>query len=524
MASKFSLPPDYWTNLQITQQDTESLHTYLFENETPLTTRDLAAVFVANRIKAEEDQRSRQRQAGGKTYFPREKYSAGDELVFPALDWKRGKVASTRSGTNPEKGTFDVITVDMEDGAQRMFASALAVHALNEDNALMSDEEDLDPDYILQDYGTEIEAKLETAFANDEGLVNIAARWFPRGLLIDVNQGQLNVAEAVLDMAQGEPRPTQALMTDIELPAGVNPKLAEFSLNYALQQDDRFDEVGPSGEVLWCLRRLEPEGVREVPSFLRYTPIAADRSVLDEAMKKLEVQLDDELSEAEPVEHKDIKEVTISLIYPHLRAGTLPLSARTRTLFPTAYQSPRVRFTLVDAKSGIKMPAWVLREQGYVFGLRDWYKSHQLMPGSLVMVKRGQKPGEVIVEAKTQRSSKDWIRTLIVGADGGLIFAMLKQPITAEFNDRMAIYVSDFHTLDPLWEKKRPFEELVVSVMREVTKLNPQGHVHAQELYAAVNLVRRVPPAPLFALLASQPRFIHVGDLHFRLEDEHELA
>ena len=43
--------------------------------------------------------------------------------------------------------------------------------------------------------------------------------------------------------------------------------------------------------------------------------------------------------------------------------------------------------------------------------------------------------------------------------------------------------------------------------------------VETQELYAAVNLVRRVPPAPLLALLASQARFAHVGDLHFRLED-----
>jgi hypothetical protein len=229
--------------------------------------------------------------------------------------------------------------------------------------------------------------------------------------------------------------------------------------------------------------------------------------------------LDDELSEPDVVDRKDVKEVSISLIYPHLRAGTLPLSERTRSLFPTAYESPRVRFTLVDARSGIKMPAWVVREHGYVFGLREWYKSHGLIPGSLVSVRRGQRPGEVIVEAKTQRASKDWIRTLIVAADGGLVFAMLKQPITAEFNDRMAMYVPDFHALDPIWERKRPFDELVVSVMREVTKVNPQGHVHAQELYAAVNLVRRVPPAPLFALLASQPRFVHVGDMHYRLEE-----
>jgi hypothetical protein len=140
----------------------------------------------------------------------------------------------------------------------------------------------------------------------------------------------------------------------------------------------------------------------------------------------------------------------------------------------------------------------------------------------LVQVRRGEKPGEVIVDAKTQRSSKDWIRTVIVGTDGGMVFAMLKQAITAEFNDRMAIHVPDFKALDPIWEKRQSFKELVVWVMRELSKSNPQGHVHAQELYAAVNLVRRVPPAPLFALLSTTPAFKHVGDLHFRLDEEAE--
>ncbi len=519
MASASSLPADYWTKLQITHQDVDSLQAYLFELETPLTTHDLAAVFVAQRLKAEAEARARQREAAGRVYAPKDNYEVGDELVFPALDWLRGRVTGKRPGVNPELKPFDVMTVTMDAGQQMMFASGLQAHALNDEPVATPEEEDADAEAVIEEYGFEIEHKLESAFVQDAGLVRIAGRWFPRGLLVDVTEGQLNLAEAVLDVAQGEPLPASALLKDVDLPTNINPKLAEFSLNFALQEDSRFDEVGPAGQVLWCLRRLEPDGVRDVPPFLHYTEMPYDRSALSDAMLKLEAQLDDELSEPEPVEHKDLKEVTISLIYPHLRAGTLPLSERTRSLFPTAYESPRVRFTLVDARSGIKMPAWVVREHAYVFGLREWYKSHALIPGSLVSVRRGQKPGEVIVEARVQRASKDWIRTLIVGADGGLVFAMLKQPITAEFNDRMAIYVPDFHALDPVWERKRPFDELVVSVMREVTKVNPQGHVHAQELYAAVNLVRRVPPAPLFALLASQPRFVHVGDLHFRLEE-----
>jgi hypothetical protein len=261
--------------------------------------------------------------------------------------------------------------------------------------------------------------------------------------------------------------------------------------------------------------------VQEVPATLRYEAIEHDPEDMTTPMVALESQLDDELTPVKKnISREDVKSVTISLIYPHLRAGTLPMSAWTRALFPTAYETPRVRFTLVDGKTRQRIPAWVVREHGYVYGLREWYKAHQLIPGSLVQVRRGEKPGEVIVEAKTQKASKDWVRTLMIGTDGGMVFAMLKQPITAEFNDRMVIYVSDFKALDPLWEKKRPFEELVVMVMRELTKLTPQGHVHAQELYAGVNLVRRIPPAPLFTLLATNPIFKHVGDLHFRLDGE----
>ncbi|MBK9208549.1 MAG: hypothetical protein IPL71_09690 [Anaerolineales bacterium] len=521
MAGAFSLPNEYWLSLQITPQDVENLHTFLFERETPLTARDLSLEFIESRIKAERAIAESKQKAGGKNFLPKDKYQIGDDLIFPALAWKRGVVTALRAGVNPSADGFDVITVAMEDRSERMFAANLAVHFLNDAPVVTPENDEMNPLSILREHGDLVEKKLEAAFNADDGLVKIAGRWFPRALLIDINQGQLNLAEAVLDMTGGEPLTTEALFKDIELPVGVNPKLAEFSLNYALQDDERFDEVGPAGQVLWCLRRLEPDFVREVPPSLQYTNIEHDRQNLNDAMLNLEEQLDDELTPQGGIDsQKEITSVTVALIYPHLRAGTLPMSARAQKLFPTAYETPRVRFTLVDGKTKQRIPAWVVLEHGYVFGLREWYKAHQLIPGSLVQIKRGENPGEVIVEVKSQRSSKDWVRTVMVGKDGGFVFAMLKQPITAEFNDRMTIHVPDFKSLDPVWEKKRSFEELVLLVMRELTKSNPQGHVHAQELYAAVNLVRRVPPAPLFALLETNPVFKHVGDLHFRLNEE----
>lgn len=520
MYGAFTLPTDYWLNLQITPKDVENLHTFLFERETPMTANELVAALIDSRI-AIEKQAAGAKRAAGKTYLPKEKFSAGDDVVFPALGWQRGVVTGVRPGVNPAAGAFDVLTVEFEDRSARMFAAGLESHALNEEPADKPGEDESGSAALAAEHGHELEKKIEAAFSVDDGLVKIAGRWFPRALLVDINEGQLNLVEAVLDMAGGEPLTTDKLVKDIDLPAGENPKLAEFSLNHAMQADERFDEVGPAGQILWCLRRLEPDFVREVPPPLRYIDIPHDRNALNPEMLALEAQLDDELTDMdESGLREEVTSVSITLIYPHLRAGTLPVSPRTRKLFPTAYETPRVRFTLVDGRTKQRIPAWVVLEHGYVFGLREWYKAHQLIPGSLVQVRKGEQPGEVIVEAKSQRSAKDWVRTVMVGSDGGVVFAMLKQPITAEFNDRMVVHVPDFKTLDPIWEKRRSFEELLLMVMRELTKSNPQGHVHAQELYAAVNLVRRVPPAPIFAALESSPLFKHVGDLHFRLGEE----
>ena len=53
MIGAFTLPNEYWSNLQITSQDVENLHTILFERETPLTARDLVSEFIESRIQQE---------------------------------------------------------------------------------------------------------------------------------------------------------------------------------------------------------------------------------------------------------------------------------------------------------------------------------------------------------------------------------------------------------------------------------------------------------------------------------------
>src|SRR5215813_14148182 len=139
MASDSYTTPTYWESLQINRQDVEFLHTYLFENETPLTTRELVTIFVNERVRAERLVEQTQRLAGGKTYLPKDSYQVGESLVFPALNWKHGKVTASRAGQNAEIGAFDVLTIELEDRSERFFASSLPQHTLNDQPATLDD-------------------------------------------------------------------------------------------------------------------------------------------------------------------------------------------------------------------------------------------------------------------------------------------------------------------------------------------------------------------------------------------------
>lgn len=523
----FTLTEDYWDTFQLREEDIEFLYNYLLEEETPLTIQELIGVLVVERIKVEKQAIEKQRKSGGDTYLPKGEYDVDQRLVFPALSWQKGSVVNIRPGNNPSCGDFKVIEVLLEgEDDTREFASQLEEHDLNEPPDIAEDGDSLNPESVLKYYGDFLKGRIEDGLEENTDFVRIAGKWFPRALLLDVNMGQLNLAEASLDMEEGGPLPTSALLDQIELKSNVNINLLEFSLDLALQEDERFDEVGPAGEVLWFLKRLEPDAVLQPPMYLRYSGMDYDRNDLTDEMLDLERELDDELS---PLENEDqeIDAVEVRLIYPHLRAGTLPLSARIRHLFPTAYEAPRIRFTLVDGKTGDKFPAWVVRKKRYVYGLKEWYSESGLLPGSIVTVKRGKEPGEVIVETDQQSSNREWIRTVLVGSDGGVVFAMLKQIVTSNFDERMVTAVPDNDAIDQVWQdmkkKRTPFEGVVVNLVRELAKLNPQNHVHATELYAALNILRRCPPGPLLALLASRPWFEYVGDLHYRLNDSENI-
>ncbi|NPV86426.1 MAG: hypothetical protein HPY45_10515 [Anaerolineae bacterium] len=525
MKENLSLRTDYWDNFEFRDTDLEFLYNHLIEVETPQTTQELLRALVEERINLEKRNMEKQRIGKGQIYYPKEHYDKGQKLIFPSLGWREGQVIETRKGYNPEMDPFEVITVKFADDETHLFAATLDNHTLNTPVMMEFNDPLLNVDYVLKQYGQKLTALLNNSLENKPDLVRIAGRWFPRTLLVDINIGYLNLAEALLDMNNGGPLPTSAIMDQIELPKEANSKLMEFSLNLALQEDGRFDEVGPAGKVLWYLRRLEPDCVRETPIYLQSKKTEADQTEAPEVLEQIRRLVMDEFEPAMPVSG-DENEVTISLIYPHWRAGALPLAGALASLFPTAYESPRVLSTFVDVESGNRFPAWIVREAKYVYGLENWYKAQGVIPGSYVHLTRGKTPGEVNIKAEKKRAARDWIRTALVGADGEVVFAMIKQLIATAYDERMAVYIPDVEALDQVWhqihKQKTPLEQIVLNTMRELAKLNPQGHIHALELYAAVNIFHRYPPSAILGSLFATKKATYLGDLYFRLLEAQE--
>jgi hypothetical protein len=517
--------PEYWGSaFSVTEEDLEHLLNLFFEDELPRTEDELALALVRRRCQREESAVSRE-LAKGALYQPKNVYAAGQRLVFPALDYVVGNIVAVRDGRNPEYGPFQVMQVQFDGKPDREFACNFPYpHRLNQESAGMLPEtgnqtlrssEDL---YHL--YGNSICAKLAEALRQRPDFVWLFGKWFPAGLVADVNVGHLNLAEAVLDVAGGGPLPTDKLLNDVGLPREINRRLQEFSLNYALYKDERFDEVGPTGEVLWFLRRLQPVEVLNPPRRLMCEPMAHRPEMLDQSLLRLEKELDDEYSNLPaPVETPD--EVTFTLTYPHRRVGSVPLSPTIRTLFPTG-RTRRIRFMFEDARSGQRWAGWVVREHQYAFGLDLWYEANDVPVGGLVNLRCAEEPGVVLVDLESRRPKREWVRVATV-RDNKLTFEMLKRQMMCGYDEQMVIALDNFKAVDELAERveaqRRSLADLVQDVFPHLARLSPQGTVHSKTIYSAINLVRRAAPGPLFAELVMHPTLRPVGDGYWVVRD-----
>lgn len=511
----------------VTDEDIDYLNTLLLEREIPLNSRTLASAVVRERIRL-ENQKLQSRFKDARLYNPADSFEVGQRVVFSKFDYALGTVTSTREGENNEyPDPFTVIAVEFDDKllntgkTPREFAANLtAEHPLNTAESDMPTQNNLTPDDIIQheDFDLLID-KIDETLQMDNSLIQVAGQWFAKELIIETNEGHMHLAEAILDMMGGGPLTTPEILENIGGIGNEKQDLQIFSMNYAMNKDSRFDEVGPAGEVLWYLKRMEPQQVQETPAMLRYTPIDYDRSSLDKESIALEHELADEHSPI-PVASSKIEEARVTLIYPHRRCGTLPINYQAARIFPTARKTERVAVTLIDAKDNEAYSVWVVRRQKYVHGLMPLYTKHALPIGTTVTLKRGVNHGEIIIDFESHRPRSEWIT--IVNAEGrNISFENAQRGIGATYDELLLLGVDNLQGVDKLFQNNTNQQQPLATILRTIIpllgKLSAQGHVHTKTLYSAVNIIRRCPPGPLMATLINNPDFENVGGHFWKL-------
>lgn len=508
-------------NFTVTDKDVEYLTGLLLEKETPMSSTELALALIRKRLE-EEQSALESRYHNAVIYNPAAHYRVGDRLIFSQLDFATATVASIRAGDNPDYGDYAVITVKFDEdnrniGNQlREFAAALQTdHALSAvaEKEMLPGSITFTAEDILNS-GDAVLKTVENALQKNKDLIRLAGQWFPRDLVVEIDIGTLHLAEAVLDISGGGPLSPEAILEQIGTVTNAPIALQTFSLNLAMSQDKRFDEVGPAGEILWYLARMEPEAVRKIPDSLQYKPITFDEDLLSDAMYDLETELDDEHTDIEF--YGDLKKATTVLIYPHRRLGTLPLNAKTRQIFPHA-RTPRIYVELVDGQDGTTYAGWVVHEFQYVYGLEAYYTKHRLPVGAYISVEKGEKPGQIIVSHEAYNARTEWVPVFVPGDQ--IQFENKRRRIGAAYDGLVLIGVDDLEALDRLIKahQNKTLVSLLKILLTELGKLSPQGTVHVITLYSAVNVLRRCPPGPIFALLRANPEFEDVGDHYWRL-------
>ncbi len=153
-------------------------------------------------------------------------------------------------------------------------------------------------------------------------------------------------------------------------------------------------------------------------------------------------------------------------------------------------------------------------------GLRAWFEQHKLPAGAYIVLERRDSSGDIVVDFKPKRMRREWMRQAQV-VDGTLDFQLRKGEIACEYDELALIGDERPEEIQKLRASvafaQKPLAELVHEIFTDLAGLSQSGSVHAKTVYSAVNVVRRCPPGPIFAALATDSRLTSVGDGHYRL-------
>jgi hypothetical protein len=510
---------DFWKNqFQITDEVFDTLYSFIKETGEPQSIDAIGFFFVQYGI-GEHERKIRSELTQGSMYLPSQDYAVDDQIIFPHMGFAVGKVVATRPGYNPIDEDFTVLEVVFED--QGELRASFAAN-LQTSHALLITSTDNDTTgagtSIQKIYGQFqhiIRPKIEEALRSHDDYIEFNQTWYLKELLIEVQEGLLNIVDAAIDINNG-PLNVDALIEHIDLEgSGHITEALRFSVSYCLQQDERFENVGTEENIQWYLNRLKPEYVKRPPRRLQTSEQPFDIQLLDSEQRALLAEIDDETTPVENAKPFDpgAASATFVVNYHHRRLGTLPVLPSVRHLLPQA-DGRTVALQLIDGRTGDTMLCWYVSRYKYILGLAEWYVKYQLPVGVVLTLTKTEIPTQLVIDFIPQRVQHEYVRVAIA-RDSRLIFEEKRRRLTCRYDQLMIIGEEGSEKIDALWDKAEkedwsvPF--ILKQIMPELVRLSSQGAVHIKTIYSAVNVLKRCSPGLLMQELIGEESMVSMG-------------
>jgi hypothetical protein len=507
----------YWQNFGLADGELEYLSELLIEEESPLTIEALALRLMEKRVK-EEEAAWEERRTKGLIYQPRESYVVGDRLVFSALGDAVGSVVQIRPGYNPhspEYGPFEVVQVQIEgEDRIREFASNLSSpHALN--FIAVDKDEDLDlndmtalSERLYERYGHYVTPFLLAKMRENPEFVNFGERWFLKGFLLPIEQGHLNLAEAVLDLAGGFSTVDEVLQV-LELPKQSSRAVQIFSLNYHLLTDGqgRFEFAGTKDRTEWCLPGVAASRA------LRFEKGPEDLAP-DHILGDVVEILGDGMGVGEA--GRGVKQWSHVLTFYDWYWGHLPYvkGASELLVSPLSEGQRFVRLQFMFRDSEEVFPVVLHypkeRELGWLGGaeLRKFFEEQELVPGATVLIESTASSDiEHLYQVSYYPAPFTKLEMLDYEEGGQPVFRRVN--VRCEVDEEMSLPRSRFSALETLrlleQEERRDTLALLVAAFQRVGEklLKGLGIVYRasfSDLFVAANIDRPFPETILTAI------------------------
>jgi len=509
----------FWRDeYQVTDQDLDLVTSLILDAGKPRSADILAAAIIMRRVKREQ-QALAQMASRGDLYQPKNTYEVGQRLVFSAREFADGTVTDVREGYNPKYGEFSVIKVQFEDeGPELEFAAGFAYeHALNrpEEELLGGSDEAFSVEDLVATCLPYVRDRLSAALEEHDEFLRFEDEWYLQELLPDVDEGYLNLAEALI-YERDKPLSVSDILSALDLAEGTSVAAQSFALNRALASDARFDDVSLDDQPLWYLRQLEPTAVHTRPPVMDDPIRTEGGESIGLSMLDLVEDLGDELDDVPGMVLRELDQIAYDVTFPHLYAGTMPSTQQLLTALKLEHNDRHARITLMDANSGKAYPVWLVPTQGYVCGLNEWYLEVGMCVGGRVEVSIPDEPLTIAVSTqRARRSRSEFIRA--AAAEGGtLTLQMQRASLDVEVDRDTVIYIPDPEEIATLMLTDRmrglSLSEIVYHAFEELAKLGSGGTVHAKSVYSAVNLMRRCGSVPIFQELTRRACYDPVGN------------